>query len=217
MQCSSLIPKQQPSWPYSDITAVIINRTHWATVFTYWVALSMTRLTDLLLVTACNKIQTCWVISHLICSSIPSRTIAEYFFTCSFLVFAYVNWHQTKERLTQQKRSDPSCLHAVHTDRASTRGRCCVVAAVLFASLNAIGLAGGYAPKESIFFPPQSHTPEVKHDQINPLRCCVGLLCTSHRGNQQMKSLKAAYFHSQELSGIQPLCKAMFLAQWASW
>lgn len=129
-------------------------------------------------------------------------------------------WELTpNQRKDSHSKKDltPSCLHAVHTDRASTRGRCCVVAAVLFASLNVIGLVGGYAPKESIFFPLQSHTPEVKHDQINPLRCCVGLLCTSHRGNQQMKSLKAAYFHSQELSGIQPLCKAMFLAQWASW
>lgn len=53
----------------------------------------------------------------------------------------------------------------------------------LFKSLDVIGQVGGCAADESIFFSPQSHTPEVKHDQITPPRCCVGLLSASHRGN----------------------------------
>lgn len=46
-------------------------------------------------------------------------------------------------------------------------------AAVLCAYLNVIGLIGGYAANEFIFFSSQSHTSEVKNDQIISVRCCV--------------------------------------------
>lgn len=71
---------------------------------------------------------------------------------------------------------------------------------LLFAYLRVTGLIEGYVTNEFIFFSSQSHTPEVKSDQIIPLCCCVGLLNMSHQGNRWMKSLKDGYLNSQELS-----------------
>lgn len=100
-------------------------------------------------------------------------------------------------------------VHMQSRTTIQSRGRCCGAAAGAFAYLNVIGLIGGYAANEFIFFSPQSHTPEVKNDQIIPLRCCVWLLYMSHQGNQQMKSLKDGYFNSQELSAS--LASSLFL------
>ena len=90
----------------------------------------------------------------------------------------------------------------------------------LFAYLYAIGLIGRHAANEFIFVSAQSHTPEVKSDQIIPVRCCAWLVFKSHQGNRWKKSLKDGYLNSQELSAclaIQPLSKAMFLHSGHSW
>lgn len=50
---------------------------------------------------------------------------------------------------------------------------CFVFVFYFFAYLNVIGLIGGHAANEFVFSSPQSHTAEVKNDQITPVCCCV--------------------------------------------
>lgn len=126
----------------------------------------------------------------------PVETTDEYLYSCQLLYISGDKLKRYRQRLTNVICVFKCSQHSVSiVRREMCWSSCCV-----FGSLNVIGLIGGHTTDEAIFCSPQSHTPEVKHDEIISLRCCVGLLYMIHRGNRQMKSLKDGYFNSQVLS-----------------
>lgn len=126
----------------------------------------------------------------------PVETTDEYLHSCQLLYISGDKLIRHRQRLTKVICMFKCSPHRLNIIKRNMRWSSCSV----FGSLNVIGLIGGHTADEAIFCSPQSHTPEVKHDQIISLHCCVGLLYMSHRGNRQMKSLKDGYFNSQVLS-----------------